>query len=332
MISSFGTTDDGREVKIVALESEGIRCTFLDLGCAIRSIEVRDRDGIFRDVVLGYDDADSYLHNGGHFGGIIGRFANRIRGGICPIDGRIHQLSRNRGNNHMHGGYGAYDKKVWEIADVSENRVMFTILDDGVEDGYPGNIRITVEYILSPGRLLTVINAISDDDTVCNIINHSYFNLGLSADITDHIVSVDADSCTPLDEESIPTGEIRAVEGNTDLRRPVRVGDVIGDGIDGNWCLSDRVGDVRHACSAYSDDTGIRMDVSTNMPGMQFYTGNGIKPGTKGKNGAVYGKWSGLCFESQHFPNAPNEPVFPDAVLRKGCRYTHITEYAFSSK
>lgn len=338
MISGFGRTCDGRDVKLVSLESEGISCTVLDLGCALRSIEVPDRNGDAVDVLLGYDDADSYLLNSSHFGGVVGRYANRIRGGVCPIDGVVHQLSRNRNGNHMHGGSNGFDKRVWRISEHSGDSVLFELDDPAGTEGYPGNLHATVRYTLSPGMLRAVYTAVSDEDTVCNMINHAYFNLGHSDTIEDHIVTVDAGMYTPLDGESIPTGEIVSVDGTPmDLRSPTRIGDRIRDpfpsiadvgGFDCNWVI----GNGRGCATAFSLDTGIRLSISTDMPGLQFYTGNGIKPGTVGKNGSPYGRWSGFCFETQHFPDAPNVPSFPSSVLRKGDAYVHTTEYRFSTE
>lgn len=206
MISGFGRTCDGRDVKLVSLESEGISCTVLDLGCALRSIEVPDRNGDAVDVLLGYDDADSYLLNSSHFGGVVGRYANRIRGGVCPIDGVVHQLSRNRNGNHMHGGSNGFDKRVWRISEHSGDSVLFELDDPAGTEGYPGNLHATVRYTLSPGMLRAVYTAVSDEDTVCNMINHAYFNLGHSDTIEDHIVTVDAGMYTPSTENPSPRG------------------------------------------------------------------------------------------------------------------------------
>ena len=330
MISDFGTTDDGRKVSLITLRSAGIECTAIDLGCSLRSLTVPDRDGVMRDVLLGYDDPDSYLHNGGHFGGVIGRYANRIRGGRLPIGDGVHQLSLNRGGNHMHGGFNAFDKRIWHIVEHTDDRVVFELDDPDGSEGYPGNLHVRCEYALSEGKLTAVYSAVSDEDTVCNVINHAYFNLGKSGDITDHTVELDSDMYTELDGDSLPTGVMKEVSVDMDLRDPTPLADMPEKGYDCNWAVRGYDGTLRHAASAWCDSTGIRLDVSTNMPGIQFYTGNGIKEGTAGKNGAVYGRRSGLCLETQHYPDAPNHPEFPSPLLRKGEVYRHVTEYRFS--
>ena len=330
MISDFGTTEDGRKVSLITLRSKDTECTVIDLGCSLRSMTVPDRDGVMRDVLLGYDDPDSYLHNGGHFGGVIGRYANRIRGGRLPIGDDFYQLSLNRGGNHMHGGFNAFDKRIWHIAECSDSRVLFELSDKDGSEGYPGNLQVQCEYILSERKLTAVYTAVSDKDTACNIINHAYFNLGTGKDITDHTVTIDSDRYTELDGESLPTGRIVDVSGAMDLRVPTSLRNMPQNGYDGNWAVRGYDGTLRHAGAVWCGSTGLRLDVSTNMPGIQFYTGNGIREGTAGKDGAVYGKWSGLCLETQHYPDAPNHPGFPSAVLRKGEVYRHVTEYGFS--
>ena len=324
MISDFGRTDDGRDVKMITLRSDELECTVLDLGCSLRSLVFRGRD-----VLLGYDDADSYLHNGGHFGGVIGRYANRIKDGRCPIGDTVYQLTKNRDGNHMHGGFDAFDKRVWHISHCDDSSVTFDLEDRDGSEGYPGNMQATCEYKLDGSKLIARYTAVSDKDTVCNIINHAYFNLGDSRDVTDHAVLLEADEYTPLGEGSVPTGRIESVEGtDMDLRKGRSLKGM--SGYDCNWAVRGYDGTLRPAASAWCDSSGVRMDVLTNMPGIQFYTGNGIKEGTKGKGGTVYGKWGGLCLETQHFPDAPNHPDFPSAVLRAGERYEHMTEYRFS--
>lgn len=329
MISDFGSTSDGRKVTMVTLTSGDLECTVIDLGCALRSVTLTDGRGKRRDVLLGYDDPESYLRNGGHFGGVIGRYANRIKGGICPIGDDTFRLTVNRGNNHMHGGNDPYDKRIWYIVSHTDEEVVFELDDADGSDGYPGNLHATCTYTLDGDTLRAEYTAVSDRDTVCNIINHSYFNLGDSSDICDHEVRLYADRYTPLDAESIPVGTLEPVEGTAmDLRDWRSLEDM--EGYDCNWRVNGPSGSMRLAGSVRCASSGLQLDVSTNMPGIQFYTGNGIREGTRGKNGAVYGRWSGLCLETQHFPDAPNHPNFPSAVLRKGETYIHITDYAFS--
>lgn len=324
MIAAFGRTDDGRDVQMVSFGTDVLRCTAIDLGCAVRSLEINGKD-----VVLGYDDPDSYLRNGGHFGGVIGRYANRIRDGVCPIGKDMFHLTVNRDGNHMHGGLDPYDKRVWHISSHTDSSVVFELDDEDGSDGYPGNLHVTCEYRIEGSKLIATYTAVSDKDTVCNIINHSYFNLGTGRDVTDHEVTILADRYTPLGERSLPTGEIASVEGtDMDFRKGKPLAGM--EGYDCNWEVSGEPGKVRRAASVTCSSSDIKMDVYTNMPGIQFYTGNGIKEGTKGKNGATYGKWSGLCLETQQFPDAPNHGNFPSAVLKKGEKYVHVTEYRFS--
>ncbi len=325
MISDFGRTDDGRDVQMVTFGSGTLRCTALDLGCAIRSVVYRGRD-----VVLGYDDPDSYLHNGGHFGGVVGRYANRIRDGVCPIGGEVYHLTVNRDGNHMHGGLDPYDKRIWHIVSHTDSSVLFELYDEDGSDGYPGNLHATCEYTVEGDTLRAVYTAVSDRDTVCNIINHSYFNLGTGKDITDHTVTLHAGRYTPLGDRSLPTGEILPVDGtDMDFRegRPLEG----MKGYDCNWVVDGEPGSLRCAAEVSCSSSDIGMCVYTNKPGIQFYTGNGIREGTKGKDGAVYGRWSGLCLETQDFPDAPNHANFPPAELRRGQKYLHVTEYRFRS-
>ncbi|MBQ6621863.1 MAG: galactose mutarotase [Mogibacterium sp.] len=336
----FDQLPDGREVTGVALRTGGIRCEVITYGAALRTLEVPDRAGHFRDVVLGFDEIKGYLEHAGHFGGTIGRFANRIGGGRFSLNGVTYELPINDGENHLHGGPEGFDRQIWEVASRSEESVTMRLFSPDGQAGYPGSMEVSVTYTLfeEGGRCGIRISyeAVSDRDTVCNLTNHSYFNLnGHGAGrVEDQYICVRADAFTPVVSGAIPTGEIRPVRGTPmDLRKPVRIGEHISDdyeqllltgGYDHNYVLNGS-----DAAEAFSAESGIRLTVHTDQPGVQFYAGNFIGEGLRGKGGAVYGDRHGFCLETQNYPDAPNRPEFPSAVLRAGERYRTWTEYRF---
>jgi len=323
----FGETPDGEVVREIILRSESSECGIITYGAAVRFLKVPGRDGEAVDVVLGYDLLEDYLSRSGRFGAVMGRCANRISNASFVLNGERIEVTRNRGKHHIHGGARGFDKRVWDVSYVSESSVtLFLVSADG-EEGYPGRMAVSVTYTLKGSCLRIDYLARCDSDTVCNLTNHSYFNLGGGGTVEDHIVSLACSRYTEQDGEGIPTGIILDVSGTCmDLRGGIRLGDVLADGgYDHNY-----ISDSEHLAHVDCPSTGISMDVRSDMPAVQFYTGGGIAEGTPGKNGRTYGRFSGLCFEAQHSPDSPNRPEFPPVHLRAGDEFRRFTEYSFS--
>ena len=325
----FGVMPDGTEVQCISIGSGEIECEVITYGAALRSLKVPDRNGSFVDVVLGYDSLEDYRTRSGRMGAVMGRCTNRISGGHINVGGKDYQLTLNRGKDHIHGGERGFDKRVWDVESLSDSSVTMHLNSPDGEEGYPGELDVRVTYSVNGMSLRIDYLAHANGDTVCNLTNHSYFNLVGKGDVSGHRVSVLSDSYTPSDPDGIPTGEIRSVGGTCfDLRKEPLMGDVLGDsGFDQNYILSDR-----HAASAFCDVSGISMDVFTDLPAMQFYTAGGLKDGTPGKGGMTYGRFGGLCFEAQFPPDAPNHSEFPSVMLRADEDYRHFVEYVFLRK
>jgi len=330
------------------LVGDGIEVEALNYGGFITAIRVPDRNGTMADVVLGYADLDGYLHDRAHFGGIIGRYANRIANGRFTLNGRQHQLAQNNGQNHLHGGSRGFDRVFWRAKDVSRSdrdALQLDYLSKNGEENYPGNLSVTVRYsITGTGRLRIDYLATSDADTILNLTNHTYFNFaGTGANnILGHQLNLNASRFTPVNSALIPTGELRGVEGTPfDFRKAYRIGERIdapdeqlqfGKGYDLNWIIdrSDQ-GEVT-AAQAYDSVSGRALEVRTTEPAIQFYSGNSIVPGTRGKRGEMYHPRSGFCLETQHFPDSPNQPTFPSTMLKAGARFASATAFAFSAR
>lgn len=311
--------------------SNGLQARFTTFGGILLSLHVPDREGKPRDVVLGFDSIDPYLQGHPYFGCIVGRCANRIARGDVELNGVPVYLTRNRGEHHLHGGARGFDKVVWD-AEADGNRLELRYTSPDGEEGYPGECKVKVVYTLTDENALGIeYEAVSDKDTLVNLTNHSYFNLSRKDDVLDHEVRIAAGAYTPVDEDTIPTGEIRDVAGTVfDLRRTVRLGDRMGKGFDHNFVI-DREGDgLELAARVSAPDTGIAMEVWTTEPGVQFYTGNFLNGTVVGKGGRVYWPHAGLCLETQHFPDAPHHANFPSIVVRAGEVYGSRTEYRFS--
>lgn len=318
----FGTVDR-KGVEEIVLDNGTISCSVLTYGCALRTLCVPDRNGRITDIVLGYDSIEQYANLSGRMGAVIGRYANRIKDGRFQLNGGSVQLSVNRPPNHIHGGNMGFDKKVWDVLDVSDSSVTLGYSSPDGEEGYPGNLDAKVTYSLQ-GRSLSIrYEAVSDRDTICSLTNHSYFNLSGKGDISDHSVMIKADGYTPSDPSGIPLGTIEEVSGPMDLRHLTSMSS--GTAYDLNYTLSDGKG----CAVCRSESTGIVMTVSTDMPALQFYTGDGLKD-VVGKNGARISSRSGLCFETQFPPDAPNNPSFGDCVLKKDRIYDHLTTFDFT--
>ena len=346
----FGKAPSGEEVHAYTLAGDGIEVEIINYGGFITALKVPDRHGKMADIVLGYDDLDGYLHDKAHFGGIIGRYANRIANGRFTLNGKQYQLAQNNGQNHLHGGPRGFDRVFWRVSDFSSKKLgpglQLEYLSKDGEENYPGNLSVTVLYcIWKKGTLMIDYSAKSDADTILNLTNHTYFNFaGTGAkDILGHELMLNASRFTPVNSALIPTGELRSVDGTPfDFRKARVIGERIdandeqlrfGKGYDLNWVLDERKKDkATMAAQVYDNESGRRMEVRTTEPGIQFYSGNMIVPGTRGKRGESYQPRSGFCLETQHFPDSPNQPNFPSTVLKAGAKFASGTVFAFSTR
>lgn len=340
---NFGVTKAGELVKKYALiNGSGMGVSVLDYGCTVAEIRVPDKNNNPVDVCLGYDTIAEYETNDGFLGAVVGRHANRIQNGRFELNGKVYSLAVNDGPNHLHGGVRGFDKYVWD-SEISGDSVIFTRLSPDGEEGYPGNLQLKVTYSLTDDNTLDITyEAKSDADTVVNLTNHTYFNLGghKSGTILDQELQLFADRFTENDAHCLPTGKISPVAGTPfDFTQPKRIGKEIaeqdiqlenGNGYDHNFVLSDK-SDFKKAARLYSPVSGIAMAVFTTMPGVQVYTSNGLTE-RNGKRGARYAPHDAVCLETQYFPNAMACRNFPSPVLKQGELYRHTTEYHFEVK
>lgn len=312
--------------------SSGVEVSITNYGGAVTSIKVPDRNGVFGDVVLGYDTLEEYMRNPRYLGALIGRHANRIARGKFSLNGVEHQLAQNNGANHLHGGVKGFDKRFWEVSETPSGLHLEYFSPDG-EENYPGNLNVAVNYSLNDENELRIeYRATTDKDTIVNLTNHSYFNLEGqgTGSVLNHELMLYADSFTSVSDELIPTGEIRSVEGT---RMDFRMGRVIAEGgYDHNYVLNDwQPGLIRSVARLSDPKSGRVMEVLTTQPGIQFYSGNFLDGSLIGKGGVAYQKYAGLCLETQHFPDSPNHSNFPSTVLRAGQPYDETTIYKFTT-
>lgn len=347
---SFGTTADGENVDLYTLSnSAGMQVKIITYGGRIISLKSPDRNGIYENVVLGFDNLNQYLEENPYFGAIVGRFANRIADGEFYLDGQKYTVPINDGENHLHGGIKGFDKVVWQAEPIdSTASLTLTYLSKDMEEGYPGNLAVKVTYTLKNDNSLDVsYEATTDKKTVINLSQHSYFNLSsnFKNPITDHVVKINADHYLPVNGNMIPTGEIKEVQRTYfDFREPKTIGKDISKvleeqqleyatGYDHNFIITNPREGVRFAASAYHPESGRLLEVFTDQPGIQLYTGNfldGTLP-IPGRNGN-YEKRTGLCLETQQYPDAPNQESFPPATLEPGEIFTSKTTFKFSVK
>ena len=334
----FGELANGEPVMEFTLDNgQGMLLSVLDYGCIIRSWRVLARYGAPVDFVLGFDTLLDYERDTAYFGALVGRFANRIGHGRFERDGRIVQLTQNEGENHLHGGRRGFHKHCWQGYASTNNeaaRLSLCRLSRDGEEGYPGNLLVMVTYELTvTGELRCIYQAVADQPTPVSISQHSYFNLAGEGDILGHELCIDAGEFLPVRPDLVPDGELRVVAGGPfDFRLKRRIGNSLAQpdpqlalarGFDHNFVLAPGPGP--HACLA-DPVSGRQMDIYTDCPGLQFYSGNYLD-GTLGGKGRDFTRHAGLCLEPQHFPDAPNRPVFPDAICRPGAPYRASTRY-----
>ncbi|MYM39351.1 aldose epimerase family protein [Duganella qianjiadongensis] len=344
--SPFGPLPDGRAATLYTLRNRhGMQVSISNLGGVITSILVPDRQGQLGDVCLGFDDAAAYMGESHYFGALIGRYGNRIAQGQFELDGKRYQLDINNGRHHLHGGRDGFHRRLWQ-AEPSASAETATLTlryrsPDG-EQGYPGNLDVTVHYELGSDNALHIaFHAVSDQATPVNLTNHAYFNLAGQGDILGHELTIPADAYTPVDAGLIPTGELRAVQGSAfDFRTPAAIGSRInhedqqlayGSGYDHNFALNrQQQGTLELAARVREPVSGRVLEVWGQGPGVQFYSGNFLSEALQGK-GRVYRFRSGFCLEPQHFPDAPNQPQFASTILRPGSEYRTRMAYRFST-
>ena len=345
---SFGTAD-GQPVDLYTLTNRnGVEAKITNWGGIVVSLKVPDRTGKFDDVVLGFNDLDGYLKEHPFFGTAVGRYGNRIAKGRFTLNGVEYKLAVNNGENHLHGGIKGFDKRVWtaeEVHSTAGPAVRMTYLSKDGEEGYPGNLSVTMVYTITNTNELRIdYTATTDKDTVVNLTHHSYFNLAGegNGDILNHRLELNAARFTPTDAGSIPTGELRSVARTPfDFQTPTAIGARINDdyeqikfggGYDHNYVINGRMGRLRMAAQVTEPTTGRIMQVWTTEPGVQLYTGNFLDGTLTGKAGKVYQKRYGFCLETQHYPDSPNKPNFPTTTLKKGATFKSTTIYRFSAK
>ena len=341
---SFGTLKDGREAHIYTLTNpNGLEAEITNYGAILVALRVPDADHNNTDIVLGHDALHEYVADTNYLGSTVGRYANRIAGASFTIDDHEHQLTRNDGDNHLHGGTHGFNKKLWD-ARLQDDSLQLTYKSPDGEEGYPGNLTATVNYSLTDRDELKIeYTATTDKTTHCNLSHHSYFNLkgAGNGDITGHHLTIHARHYTLIQQGLIPTGELQIVTRTPmDFTHPTEIATridepnpqlLLGRGYDHNWTL-DNPGLTTPAATLYEPTTGRTMELYTTEPGLQLYTGNFLDGETKGKHGKRYPHRGGLCLEAQHYPDTPNQPRFPTTLLRPGETYRQTTIYRFTNR
>lgn len=343
-VETFGSTSKKEEAVLYTLTNEnGMSASITNYGAALVKLNVPDKEGKLRDVVLGYDDVTGYEKGGGSFGAPVGRNANRIGGAVITIQDKTYELEKNDNGNNLHSGTNYYNKRIWNVGEKTDSKIEFVLHSPDGDQGYPGTLDMHVTYELTEDNELRLIyDAVPDQDTIINMTNHSYFNLDGhdSGNVLKELVTLDADYFTRADAQSIPTGELVDVTGTPmDFRMPRALGEAIdadyeavrlGKGYDHNWVLKNN-GKFDKVAQAVSEKSGIVMEVWTDLPGMQMYTANFLD-NEHGKNGAVYDIRDAVCFETQYFPDAVHHENFASPICKKGMPYHTVTSYKFETK
>lgn len=342
-VETFGSTSKEEAVLYTLTNENGMSASITNYGAALVKLNVPDKEGKLRDVVLGYDDVTGYEKGGGSFGAPVGRNANRIGGAVITIQDKTYELEKNDNGNNLHSGTNYYNKRIWNVGEKTDSKIEFVLHSPDGDQGYPGTLDMHVTYELTEDNELRLIyDAVPDQDTIINMTNHSYFNLDGhdSGNVLKELVTLDADYFTRADAQSIPTGELVDVTGTPmDFRMPRALGEAIdadyeavrlGKGYDHNWVLKNN-GKFDKVAQAVSEKSGIVMEVWTDLPGMQMYTANFLD-NEHGKNGAVYGIRDAVCFETQYFPDAVHHENFASPICKKGMPYHTVTSYKFETK
>ena len=342
--SSFGVLPDGSAVDLYTLRNtKGMEVKIMTYGGTIVSWTAPDKNGKYEDITLGCDSLSGYLKGTPYFGALVGRYGNRIAKGKFVLDGAMYSLATNNIGNHLHGGIKGFDKVLWGAAPVDgeEPSLKLTYTSKDGEEGYPGNLSVEVEYTLqADNSLLIDYSATTDKKTVINLTNHAYFNLAGKGDILNHEVQLNAAAYLPVDSTLIPTGELRPVAGTVfDFSQPKAIGARINDktdqqivyglGYDHCWVLTDSTGKLKSAAMVTEPVSGRKMEVLTTEPAVQFYTGNFLDGSINGKGGVKYQQRTGLCLETEHYPDSPNQSKFPSTELSPGETYRSTTMYKF---
>lgn len=347
--SEFGQTKDSTTIELYTLKNaNGVEMDVITYGGRITSLKVPNKDGKLENVILGFDTIEDYQNDNPFFGALIGRYGNRIAKGKFTLNGEEFTLATNDGSNHLHGGVNGFDRVVWTakpIEGLEDSSLQLVYRSKDGEEGYPGNLKVTVTYTLTKDNAVEVTyEATTDKTTVVNLTQHAYFNLtgDFSKDILNHDVVINADAFLPVDETLIPTGEIRKVEGTPfNFNSSKKIGEDInadneqlkrGKGYDHCWVLNGEKGDMRFVASAYDETSGRFMEIFTEEPAIQFYTGNFLDGTLPMVNGGTYAHRTGFCLETQHYPDSPNQDNFPSTVLNPGETYKTKTTFKFSTK
>jgi len=344
----YGKLPDGHEVyQYTLMNKSGATMKVINFGAIVTSLTVPDRNGKYEDIVSGYDSLQGYMNDKCYFGAIVGRYGNRISKGKFKLGGKEFQLTINDGENHLHGGIIGFNKVLWEARTVQDSAgpsLELTYVSRDGEEGYPGNVTLTVTYTLTEKNELRIVyQGTTDKITILNPTHHSYFNLSgsFTNTILDHVLTIEADAITPVVQGLIPTGKFLDVTNTPmDFRAPTAIGArindqfeqlIFGKGYDHNWVIKKYDGKIRKVAELYDQKSGRLMIVYTDQPGLQFYSGNFLDGTVSGK-GVSYQRRTGLCLEAQCFPDSPNRPEFPSVKLKPGDVYHQTTIYQFSMK
>jgi len=342
---AFGTLD-GAPAEAIELRAGKLSARILPFGATLQSLTVPDRDGAVADVVLGFDDVQSYRDRPSWFGVTVGRYANRIAGGRFDLDGRTYELETNNAPNHLHGGSDGFDQRLWDVAEIGSDDdaawVRLTLTSPDGDAGYPGTLRAGATYRLTVDALTIEYDATTDAPTVVNLTNHAFFDLSGRGEGLRHLLTIEADAFLPVDATSIPTGEQRAVAGTPfDFRSPHAIGErvrdgrddqiAIGRGYDHNFIVRGEAGMLRPAAILADPGSGRTMTLSITAPGLQLYSGNFLGGAEPGKNGRLYRQGDAVCLEPQAYPDTPNRSEFPPARLDPGEEWNSIIRFAFSA-
>ena len=346
---TYGTLADGTTAKLYTLtNANGLTATLTDFGATLVSMKTPDRDGNLADIAIGYDTLDGWVADGSYMGATVGRYGNRIANGTFTLDDKQYTLATNNGDNHLHGGTVGFNKKLWQatpIQAIDGQGIQFTYTSPDGEEGYPGQLTSVVTYLLNNSdELVITFEATTTAPTVINLVHHTYWNLtgDPSQTILDHKLMLLADGYVPTDATGIPNNGVQPVEGTPfDFRSATEIGQRIdgdheqlvnGKGYDHSWAVNGDAGELRMAAVAYEPTTGRIMQIKTDQPAIQFYTGNYMDGSSTGKGGVPHNLRTGFCLETQVFPDSPNQPELSNAVLRPDETYTHTMVHVFRTK